>query len=156
MDQLIIFLVLLGIGYGAGRWAERSHLKKLGERERAHGLLVTNLRTVPEGWVVRRATLVHGQAVISSDYFKTFVAYLVGLVGGELRTLETLVDRARREATLRAIESAREQGANALWNIRYETSDVARGTGGRAGLIAAEVFAWGTALWVEPAAGPER
>ena len=50
---------------------------------------------------ILRTRLVQGSAVISIDYFKRMLAALRNIVGGEVKSYETLVDRARREATLR-------------------------------------------------------
>ena len=41
--------------------------------------------------------LVHGNVVVSVDYFKRFVAALRNLFGGSVTSYETLIDRARRE-----------------------------------------------------------
>ena len=85
------------------------------------------------------------EVVIASDYFKTFAASLRKLVGGELRTYESLMERARREALLRMLESARRLGANCVLNVRFSTSNI--GTARRRQAAAmVEVYAYGTAL----------
>ena len=50
------------------------------------------------------------------------------LVGGESKTFGRLFDRARREATLRLKEAARELGYNAVCNIRYDGVDIGGNT----------------------------
>ncbi|NJL18995.1 MAG: YbjQ family protein [Bdellovibrionaceae bacterium] len=109
-------------------------------------MLYNNLRTLPSNWTVSDPALVSGTAVISTDYFKTFVAGLRNLFGGNIRSLETLCERARRQAIVRMLEEARDRGANVVWNVRLETSTIgsAKGQPG-----AVEVIAWGTAFRAE-------
>ena len=84
--------------------------------------------------------LVSGNVVVASDYFKSFLASLVNLLGGRVKSFETLLDRGRREALLRLKEQASQQQATAIFNVKYETVRV----GGRVTTI--EVLAYGTAL----------
>lgn len=151
--QLIFALLtplgLLGLGIAAGGHAERKHLQSLAVREEQLGhIMQTSLRHVPRNWRVSQSALVQGQAVIASDYFKTFMAGLRNFFGGEVRSLETLMARARREATVRMLAEADSMGANAVFCIRMETSTVGRGSA-KKGLAMAEVFVYGTALKVE-------
>ena len=149
MEALGITIFLIALGFIVGRSRERSHFRDLDRREeRLKGLVRTNLKTIPEDWHPVRGAYVDGQAVIASDYFKTFVSSLRKLFGGELRSLETLMNRARREASLRMLEQAAAGGAQAVWNIRIETSTIARGQG-KKGIATAEVHVYGTALWLE-------
>jgi uncharacterized protein YbjQ (UPF0145 family) len=146
---LLIPLGFLALGYAIGHYRERKHLQVLAVREaRYSGVMVTDLKSIPANWRCSDAQLVQGQAVIASDYFKTFAAGLRNFLGGEVRSLETLMARARREATLRMVEEAAALGANAVWCVRLETSTIGRGHA-RRGLAIAEVFAYGTALRVE-------
>lgn len=137
---------LLFLGYGVGRWRERRHFESLRLREEQHAdITLTNLKNVTRPDSVRRAMLVSGDAVIATDYFKSFAASLRKIVGGRMRTFETLMVRARREATLRMLAQAREIGALEVWNVRYETSNI-RSAGRRRAAVGVEVFAFGTAV----------
>ncbi len=135
---IVLPLVLVVLGFAAGRLAERRHLRSLAEREAAPGPAATNLRRLPDGARVVASALCIGNVVIASDYFKTFGASLKTLVGGRLRTLETLLDRGRREAALRLREDAARLGADLVMNVRFETSIIRSN--------AAEVTAYGTAV----------
>jgi uncharacterized protein YbjQ (UPF0145 family) len=145
MLDLIIFLTLLALGYGFGRYAELRHYRSIIQREK-------ELRTIPA--VSSRfpppeerpmdSALVMGSAVISVDYFKQFIAALRNLVGGRVTSYETLVDRARREAILRMKEQARDLNAYIICNIKLETSSIHKGQ--RNGIGSVEVLAYGTAL----------
>ena len=64
------------------------------------------------------------EVVIATDYLKTFLAGLRKFFGGEIRSYQTLLVRARREATLRILEQARQQGYNAICNLRLENADI--------------------------------
>jgi len=103
------------------------------------------MRQLPRNLKVKDGFLVAGSVVIATDYFKVFAAGLRGLFGGELRTYRSLMSRARREALVRMLEQAKQAGAQAVWNVRFETSTIEgkRRAGG------AEVLAYGTALRTE-------
>jgi uncharacterized protein YbjQ (UPF0145 family) len=90
------------------------------------------------------AVLVSGSAVISSDYFKWFVAGLRKIFGGRFRVYETLLDRARRESILRLKQQTRALGGNAIFNVKFESFNVTMGA--RGGIAAIEILAYGTAL----------
>jgi hypothetical protein len=78
MIDLIIFLTLLALGYGAGTWAEKRHYRSIIERETATiNLPAVTMKSinVPDD-KIRSARLVYGSAVISVDYFKRILASL--------------------------------------------------------------------------------
>jgi uncharacterized protein YbjQ (UPF0145 family) len=147
VGQIAVPVVLVIIGVLAGRTNERRHIRSLARREeQVRDVPVLNTRLLPEGMEaqVEWARLCVGEVVIASDYFKTFAGMLKNLIGGRLRTLETLIHRGRREAALRVIEHARSAGANLVMNIRFETATVGRGS--RRGMPMAEILAYGTAI----------
>ncbi len=142
---LIVGLLL--IGWFAGSAAERRHIRKMAQREKALGhMLVSNLKTFPE-WAPggRSVTVVTGAAVIASDYLKSFLANVRNILGGELTTYETLLTRARREAVLRMLEQAHGQGYDAVCNVRTEFVDIGGSTTHRKAIVAVAVLATGTA-----------
>ena len=142
---LPVLLVLIGLGVGTA--VERSHLRDLARREAAlRGIGATNLRTVPAGMRVVSSQLVSGSVVIGSDYFKTLAAGLRKIIGGELRSFERMMERARREALCRMLEDAQRLGATAVINVRYETANI--GGMGPNSMPMAEVVAYGTAVFV--------
>jgi uncharacterized protein YbjQ (UPF0145 family) len=144
--QIGIPLVLLLSGYSIGGFLERRHYASIRAREEHwRDLPAVTFRTVPEGWVVEDATLVTGNVVISVDYFKRFLASLRMLFGGRVKTYESLMDRARREALVRLKARTVEQGYHALVNVRMETSRMANARGGNS-VAGIEVLAYGTAL----------
>ena len=145
MEQLIIFAVLLSLGYVFGRLAEHRHYRSIQRREQEWiKLPATSLKRVPDGGrVVAAARLVNGSTVVSVDYFKRILAVLRSFFGGSVQSYETLVDRARREAVLRMKESCPD--ADMIINIRLETSSISKGRKNQVGAV--EVLAFGTAVY---------
>lgn len=145
MFQITIFFVLIIIGYLIGQTLEKKHYKSIEEREQALVNLVTTSSKKPVGNIdtITHSKLARGNVVISIDYFKRFVALLRNLVGGNVRSYETLIDRGRREAILRLKESC--PGAKQIINLRIETSSIYKGEGGQLGSV--EVLAYATALY---------
>ncbi len=145
MGDLTIFLILLALGYGAGTWAEKRHYRSIMEREEQllHLPTITTKKVELDDSKVERAVLVVGSVVISVDYFKRLLAGLRNIFGGTIKSYETLLDRARREALLRMKEKA--HGASMIINVRIETSTVGkRAFKGKLGSV--EAIAYGTAI----------
>ena len=143
--QLGIFLLLLAAGFLFGRRAEKKHYANILEREEAlRQVLVLSGRLPAPELMTHHTQLVCGNVVISVDYFKTIVAGLRNLVGGNVSAYESLLDRARREAILRMQQQAADLGADAVINLKFETSRVS-GDAARA-IGSVEVLAYGTAM----------
>jgi len=140
--NLWVVLVPLVLGYGVGRWLERRHYASIREREQAlRHVVALNTRYVPEGVAAGSAQLVTGGVVISSDYFKTFVAGFRSFFGGRFRGYETLLERARREALLRLKAQAEAAGSTLVIGVRFQTTTIAGSA-----TPSVEIMAFGTAL----------
>lgn len=147
MIGLATFIILLALGYGFGSILEKKHFKYIIKREdELKAVLVIASKKLPLEY--QNATFhnefVDGSVVISIDYFKNFVAGLRRLVGGRIRTYETLLERARREALLRMKVQAENHGAVAVFNCKLETASISKGGEGIIGAV--EVYAYGTAI----------
>lgn len=144
MGGLITVLILLIVGYIVGSSFERRHYKSITKRERRlRNILVFDSKFPKDGDGVG-GQLVQGNVVVSVDYFKRFVASLRKLVGGRLRSYESLLDRGRREAVLRMKEEAKNLGANHIFNVRFETAAISQGAQGALGSV--EVLVYGSAV----------
>ena len=144
MVDLLIFLGLLSVGYLFGTLLEKRHFKSIREREEQFKSLPTIMLKRPlDNDNISSAKLVNGSVVISIDYFKKFLAYLMKIFGGNISAYETLIDRARREAILRMKEDAKD--ASEIINVRIETSSISKNTSNNIGSI--EVLAYGTAIY---------
>jgi len=140
-------ILLLVFAYFIGNMIEKGHFRNIRKREDAvHGFPVVSFDTMPEEWRAGSSTMVTGSIVISLDYFKRVIAGLRGLVGGRIKTYEPLLERARREALLRMTESAKEQGYDAVFNVRLETSRLANARRDGNGTAGVEMLAFGTAV----------
>jgi uncharacterized protein YbjQ (UPF0145 family) len=148
--QVGIFVVLLSIGFFAGRANEKRHFREIVALEaKLRDILVFNERRPPAGQFASGA-LVVGSVVIAEDYFKRIAAGLRGIVGGRVTVYESLLDRGRREAIVRMKQEARSHGATMIFNVRFETSSLSEDRSGRAPMFSAEFIAYGTALIPAP------
>jgi uncharacterized protein YbjQ (UPF0145 family) len=142
--DLIIFIVLLSLGYFIGQYAEKRHYRSIIEREADFNKLPAIASRFPPEDRPYKQALVIGNTVVSVDYFKRFIAALRNVFGGRVTSYESLLDRARRESVLRMKAQAKTMGASLVFNIKYETASISKGAGYSIGSI--EVLAYGTAL----------
>ena len=105
-------------------------------------MIVVNTETVAGHRVSEIKGIVQGNTVRAKHAGRDIAAGLKNLVGGELKGYTELLTESRREALSRMVAQAQQLGANAVVNVRFTTSAV---TGG-----AAELYAYGTAVVVEP------
>ncbi len=82
--------------------------------------------------------LVKGSTIQSKHVGKDIAQAFKGLVGGELKSYNEMMNEARALATKRMVAEAEALGADAVVNIRYASSAVMQG--------AAEVIVYGTAV----------
>jgi uncharacterized protein YbjQ (UPF0145 family) len=88
--------------------------------------------------------LVQGNTIRAKHLGRDIGAGLKNLIGGELTGYTQLLTESRQQALDRMIDQATQLGANAVVNVRFTTSSVAAG--------AAELYAYGTAVIVQPIA----
>jgi len=145
VTDLIVLLILLSVGYVFGSIIESLHFNSLKKRERIYLNLPTvtaEKNYIDETQQIEDVRLVHGCAVISSDYFKDFVAGMRNLLGLRLSPYESLMDRARREAILRMKKMA--VNHDLILNMRIETSEIGNDSRNKGTCV--EVMAYGTAI----------
>ena len=148
--DLVLFVLLIILGYVAGSLAEKRHYASIRKRERE--MMSMPVVTFVDGYPASRVThsqLVTGSAVISTDYFKRFLAILRNLFGGRVKSYESLIDRARREAILRMKAEAEKKGAALIVNFRLETSVIGRSANRKRQVGSVEALAYGTAVFLE-------
>lgn len=147
MFELIATIVVLIVTYFIGSWLEKRHYEDIREREnQLRDFPAITFQTIPEGWRVESTHLAQGSVVVSVDYFKRFIAGLRAIFGGRIKTYEPLLDRARREALLRMMDTAKNAGCDAVINIRMETSRLASSRKDGKGTAGVEMLAYGTGL----------
>lgn len=97
--------------------------------------------TFPDGEVVEVLGIAKGNTVRAKNVGRDITQAIRNITGGELKSYSNLLSDARNEALSRMSAEAEEMGADAVVNIRYETSEIAQG--------AAEILAYGTAVRLE-------
>ena len=97
--------------------------------------------TVPGYEVVDVLGIARGNTVRARNVGRDITQGLRNLAGGELKAYSTLLAQARDEALERMEADAIEMGADAVENVRMETSEVTQG--------GSEVIAYGTAVRLE-------
>ena len=107
-------------------------------------MIVTNTEGIAGYRIVALKGLVQGNTVRAKHAGRDIAAGLKNLVGGELKGYTELLTESRRQAMERMLQQAQQLGANAVVNVRFTTSAVTAG--------AAELYAYGTAVVVEPEA----
>lgn len=150
-DLIVLYLALAIIpvilGMTVGRAIELLHYRSIRRREKKLAdVLIFSGKSLPE--TARSSELVTGTVAISEDAFKAILSSIRNLLGGNIESYETLLDRARREAILRMKRSAKKRGANMIFNIKFQTSNISSSSGS-SGLTSVEVMAWGTAVAVK-------
>ncbi len=104
-------------------------------------MLLTTIECVPGKRVTRVIGLVRGNTVRARHIGRDIMAGLRNLVGGEINEYTKMIAEAREESLDRLAAQAAANGANAVLGIRFITSEVMEG--------AAELLAYGTAVWLE-------
>jgi len=94
--------------------------------------------TVPGHEVAEVLGIARGNTVRARNVGRDITQGFRNLAGGELKAYSTLLADARDQAIERMEADAVEMGADAVVNVRMETSEVAQG--------ASEVIAYGTAV----------
>jgi uncharacterized protein YbjQ (UPF0145 family) len=95
-----------------------------------------------EGYkVVKHFGIVRGITVRSRSILGNMAGGFMTLFGGKSTIYTELCENSREEAFQLMIRHAREMGANAIVNMRYESNEVMQGL--------TEVLAYGTAVLVE-------
>jgi uncharacterized protein YbjQ (UPF0145 family) len=122
--EIIIFLILFVLWLVFWKINEKRHYKSIIEREEQYKniLVVTDRDT--KSFNVSGSELLTWNVAVSIDYFKMVVAGFINFFWGRITVYEKVLDRARREATLRLKEEASKKGYNCIVNLRLDTSTI--------------------------------
>ncbi|MCP4215425.1 MAG: YbjQ family protein [bacterium] len=104
-------------------------------------MIITNIEEIPGKKIIEHYGLVAGSTVRAKHVGRDIMAGLKNIIGGELKGYTELLEDARKQAKERMEQQAREMGANAVVNVRFNTSSVAQG--------ASELYIYGTAVRVK-------
>ncbi len=134
MGGLLLVLITVGVEQG-GKKAK----KEVSEhKELAEGILLQNSSEVPGRKIVSNLGLVKGHTIYAIWIGKDLSSVIRLILGGELLEYTDMMGKARKLATKRMLDEAKELGADAIINIRYMTTSVIGS--------AAELLAYGTAV----------
>ncbi len=104
-------------------------------------MIVTTSGSIAAKKVVKTIGLVKGNTIRARHLGRDILALLKLLVGGEIEDYTKMMAESREQAIDRMVEEAQQQGANAVIDVRFSTSDLMSS--------AAEILAYGTAVVVE-------
>lgn len=91
--------------------------------------------------IVKTLGVVRGIVVRSRSIFGQIGAGLQSIVGGNISLLTNLCEKTRSDSYELMVKHAEELGANAIINVRYDTTEIMAGI--------TEVLCYGTAVTVE-------
>ena len=101
-------------------------------------MIITTTETVPGKTIKEVLGIVEGDIVMSKHIGSDFAAGLRNIVGGEVKGYTDMLEKARKEAMERMVESAEKIGADAIVGMRYGSSAIMAS--------ASEMLAYGTAV----------
>ncbi|APW98702.1 hypothetical protein CHINAEXTREME_13330 [Halobiforma lacisalsi AJ5] len=101
-------------------------------------MYITNTETVPDGEIVEVLGIARGNTVEARNVGRDITQGLRNVLGGELKGYSELLSKARDEAIVRMEDDAERMDADAVVNVRLETSQITDG--------GSEVMAYGTAV----------
>jgi len=143
--EFIIFIITIICGLFFGKRAEKKHYSSIIEREEKYKSIVIlsdkdlkRVKNTSGEWI-----LLSGTTVVSIDAFKKFMSSFVNLFWGKMKSYESLVDRARREAILKVKQQAYEKNLNCIVNLRVETSSITKNAKQNVWAVEALVYATG-------------
>ncbi len=104
-------------------------------------MIVATTDDLPGRRITRVLGLVRGNTIRARHLGRDLLAVIRHMLGGEVREYTKLMGESREQSIDRMVEEAERLGANAIVGVRFTTSMVMTG--------AAEILAYGTAVWSE-------
>ena len=101
-------------------------------------MIIVNTDYVAGKKIKESLGMVRGSVVRARWLGRDIGAMLKTIIGGEIKGYTELMDIAREEALKRMVGEAKKLKADAIFNVRFATSDIMQ--------VAAEVLAYGTAV----------
>jgi len=105
-------------------------------------MIVTTTMEVPGRPARKILGIAKGTTVRARHLGRAILAWLAGLVGGEITDYTKMLGEAREQALDRMVEEARQLDANAVLGVRFSTANVMANV--------AEILVYGTAVTIEP------
>jgi uncharacterized protein YbjQ (UPF0145 family) len=113
----------------------------------SQGMMLLTSNYAPGYTVDKVLGLVYGITVRSRGLGGNLMAGLRTLAGGEIREYTEMAHQARQQALDRLADHAKSVGANAVISVMFDSTEI--------GNTMDEIIAFGTAVVVSPASGPQ-
>jgi uncharacterized protein YbjQ (UPF0145 family) len=104
-------------------------------------MILCTTETIPGKTIRKTFGLVRGNTIRARHLGRDITALFKNIVGGEILEYTKLLGESREQAIDRMTAEAQRLGANAIVGVRFTTSVLMGG--------AAELLAYGTAVWLE-------
>jgi uncharacterized protein YbjQ (UPF0145 family) len=114
----------------------------------SQGMMILTSNYVPGYKVDKVLGMAYGITVRSRGLGGNIIAGLRTIGGGEINEYTEMAHQARQQALDRLAEHARAMGANAVIGVMFDSNEI--------GQTMAEIIAFGTAVVVSPASGPQE
>ncbi|NOR87676.1 MAG: heavy metal-binding domain-containing protein [Bacteroidales bacterium] len=101
-------------------------------------MILSNTETIPNREIVEILGIARGSTVRARNIGRDIFAGLKNIVGGEIEEYTKLQAQSREQAIERLVQDAANLGADAIVNVRFNTSQIMQG--------ASEMLAYGTAV----------
>ena len=123
-------LLLLGLAFFAGNAIAKRHEKDMAQRRKAVAHMdVSDIAVFRNPALSAPAPmLLNSEVTLGIDHFRGFLGNLKNIFGGEVKSYQTTLDRARNEAILRLQEQALANGCNSVANLRVAFVDISGNT----------------------------
>lgn len=108
-------------------------------------VVMVTMNYVPGKKIVKTIGTIWGITVRSRGLGGNIMAGLRSIAGGEIKEYSKMLSDARNTAMERLRDAARQLGANAVIEMRFDSSDI--------GQVMTEIVAYGTAVLVTDASG---
>ena len=102
---------------------------------------ISTANNIPGFRIVETKGFIYGLTVRSRGVGGQFGAGIKSMFGGEIKQYVTMMEESRDEALKRAIQHAKELGANAIVAIRFDSNEISD--------VMQEILVYGTAVIVE-------
>lgn len=100
--------------------------------------IIVSSNYVPGYEITETKGFVYGLTVRSRGVGGQIGAGIRSMFGGEIKEYVSMMEETRDEALMRAIDHAKQYGANAIISVRYDSNDISD--------IMQEILAYGTAV----------
>ncbi|MFH0990399.1 MAG: YbjQ family protein [bacterium] len=111
-------------------------------------MIISTANSITNYRIVKTIGLVRGNSVRGTHIGKDILAVIKNVLGGEIEEYTKLLAESRDQSVDRMVQDAEAQGANAIIEMRFSTSQIMAN--------AAEILAYGTAVIIEPLEAAEK